>query len=253
MKNYFFLILLFLNFIFINSSFALNPQEKSKLSQYPSVVGILQGEKDLLVKSRSQGEIKDIFVQVGERVKEGDVLASIENEKEQLELNSAKIDFEQSKKEYENSLKLVKFMSKSELDKILNDYNKKKNIYDLKLYSVNAKKILSPINGIIAKNYLKKGESVNSGEKAFEVIFPDVLEVDLYISAPLAKNLKLGDKLPFVHELDRKNSFWGQISFIGPVIDKASGTIHVKLTLQNGKNFTPGAMVKVFIVSQYKA
>ena len=49
------------------------------------VMGILQGKKEIVVKTRSQGELLDVNFEEGQEVKAGDVLGKLDNQKEMIE------------------------------------------------------------------------------------------------------------------------------------------------------------------------
>lgn len=234
-------IVLILLSIFVSDAFA------------HSVIGVLRGKREILIKTKSQGELRKINFLEGSMVKAGDIIAEIESEKEQLELKIALNDFKQAKSDFEKSKKLKQYLSEDELLKKKNDYLKKENLYKLKKYNLDNKNISTPIDGIIAKNYIKEGENIPNGAKAFEVIQYDELVIDLYIHAKYIEKFKEGDFLKFYQEIDKKTSHMGEIFFVSPVLDKSSGTVHLKLKIRNKKDkngrllLKPGAMVKVTV------
>lgn len=220
------------------------------LAETHQVIGLLQGKEEVLLKSKSQGELIEILVEEGQKVKKGDVIARLDRTKEQVELKLAKAEFQASKDDYEKSKKLKKFMSAEELTKKKNDFLKKKSNYELKKINLFAKSFIAPIDGIIAKRYVKIGETVSTGEKSFEIINMNELVIDLDVEAKKTTKLKLGDNLGFRSELHPDKSFKASIFHIGPVLDKASGTIKVRLSLENQRLdnnylFKPGTMVHV--------
>jgi len=218
-----------------------------------TVIGILRGKHEIVITAKSQGELKEIFYHEGDFVKAGDLIAQLDNHKEIIEAKMAENDFLLAKNEYEKSKELVKYLSQDELSKKENDFFKKKSLYELKKYYLESKSIKSPIDGVLVRKYIKMGENISSGTKAFEVIQFDELEVDLYVNAQYLEILQKGQKLKINHELNPLVDYWGEVFFIGPAVDKASGTVNVKLKLLNKKNsngdyiIRPGVMVKVLI------
>jgi len=212
------------------------------------VIGILQGKQEIIIKSKSQGEVMEIILPDGSHVNKGDTLAIIDNEKEQIEYELARNEFITAKEDYQKSMKLKKYISKEELTKKKNLYLTKKSSLALKHFNLKTKKITTPIRGTIARRYIKVGENISSGIEAFEVVQADKLNINLDIDAKLTQNLSIGDELEFVSEL-RKKIHMAQIYFIGPTIDKSSGTINVKLRLDNPRlddgtyMYKPGEMI----------
>ena len=103
-------IVLILLSIFVSDAFA------------HSVIGVLRGKREILIKTKSQGELRKINFLEGSMVKAGDIIAEIESEKEQLELKIALNDFKQAKSDFEKSKKLKQYLSEDELLKKKNDY-----------------------------------------------------------------------------------------------------------------------------------
>ena len=123
----------------------------------------------------------------------------------------------------------------------------------MKVFNVKAKKIISPISGVIAKQFIKVGEQVTSGAKAFEVITLNPLYIEIDVEAPKAQMLKLGDKIEFTTELHGGRQFQANLYYKSPVIDKSSGTVKIKLNLKNkllsegNYELKPGTLIKLSI------
>lgn len=215
------------------------------------VIGILTGKKEIIVTTKSQGELKKINFKEGDVIQEGAVVGNLESEKEKIERDIAYNSFLTAKKDVEKSRQLKKYLSKDELRKKEDEFKNKKGQFELKEYNLKSKNIISPIEGVLTKIYIKEGENISSGTKAFEIIQYDELHIDLDIMADIAQDLKVGQKLEFTNELIKQRNFEGEIFFIGPTVDKASGTVNIKLKLPNPKNdnnkflLKPGSMVKV--------
>ena len=106
------------------------------------VIGLLQGKEEVLLKSKSQGELIEILIKEGQKVKKGDIIAKLDQKKEQVELKLAKAEFHAAKDDYQKSKKLKKFMSAEELTKKKNDFLKKNQIMSLK-------KLISPQKALL--------------------------------------------------------------------------------------------------------
>lgn len=218
----------------------------------PTVVsGILMGKEEVLIKTRTQGEIKSLEIMEGSNVKSGQVLAIIDDEQEKLEKQMAEIEYKKAKDDFEKTKKLEKFVSKEELLTKENEFHKKKTNYEIKLLSFQNTRIATPIAGIVTRRFINKGESVTSGEKAFEVINLQKLMIELDLPYEQIKHLKKGQHLTFSPEVQLDKSYKAGITYIAPVVDKASGTVRLRLELDNSLNtqkeyvLKPGAIVSI--------
>ena len=122
------------------------------------VMGILQGKKEIVVKTRSQGELLDVNFEEGQKVKAGDVLGKLDNQKEMIEKKMAYDDFVNSKDEYKKTKQLRKYVSKDELKKKKTDLSKKESLFKLKEFNLESKNIVTPIDGILTKKFIKEAK-----------------------------------------------------------------------------------------------
>jgi len=218
-----------------------------------TVIGLLQGEREILITTKSQGELKKLFFKEGQEVKSGDIIGSLDSKKEKIEKELAKQELIAAKNDYLNSKKLKKYLPKDELTKKKNDSLRKESIHELKIYNFNAKQIKTPIDGIISKIFIKEGENVSTGQKAVEIVQVKKLIIDLDVDPKFLGDIERGSNLSFTSELHPNKKFKAKIFYVSPVIDKASGTINIKLNLNNlydkDNNFIlkPGTLVKVSI------
>ncbi|MBI2522384.1 MAG: efflux RND transporter periplasmic adaptor subunit [Bdellovibrio sp.] len=217
------------------------------------VSGILAGKEEVLIKTKIQGQIQQINFSEGQRVKEGDVLVVLDDEQQKLELELAKVEYETAKEDYIKTGQLKKYVSQEEILQKKNNYLRKKTVYELKNVSFENTRMTAPIGGVLSRIFIKKGESVGSGEKAFEIINPEDLVIELDIAADKIGKLKTQDQLNFSSEQEKGKSYKGTISYISPVIDKTSGTVRIKLELKNPTDaenklqLKPGTLVNVEI------
>ncbi|MBT3979784.1 MAG: efflux RND transporter periplasmic adaptor subunit [Bacteriovoracaceae bacterium] len=216
------------------------------------VTGVLAGKQEVLIKSKSQGEITQIEKKEGTKVLAGDTLATIDDEQEQIEWKQAAEELKSAKGDYLKTKALKKYVSQEELIKKRDIYLKKKSIYELKGYNLKNTKITSPIAGVISKKFIKMGETVSNGAKTFEVINSENLIIEIDVLAEKSKNLKIGRFLSFSSDLHPKKSFKAKITFVAPTIDKASGTTRLKLELKNNVvhgryELKPGTLVNVHL------
>ncbi|MEG0949431.1 MAG: efflux RND transporter periplasmic adaptor subunit [Bacteroidales bacterium] len=108
---------------------------KQKIEKKTVATGKVEPRDEVLIKPQISGIITELYKEAGQRVKEGDVIAKVKVIPEMNQLNQAqsgvrqaKIDLEQSQKEYDriNTLYNEKVVSKEEYEKALTAYNTSK-------------------------------------------------------------------------------------------------------------------------------
>lgn len=218
--------------------------------------GIIRAEHMIVVKSKSQGELVKINVTEGQTVKKGEVLGVIDDKQESIELKMAKLEYNIARREYRRIKKVRTYISSEEIEKKRDDVLRKKGQYDLKSYLYDLTKIRAPISGVIYKKHINIGETISVGQDLYEIVNPKDLYLDINIYANSADELKVGDFLSFntviSNGIDGKSQFKGKIIFKSPVIDPSSGTVHIRLAIDNqiakdniGFILRPGDMAEV--------
>jgi RND family efflux transporter MFP subunit len=211
---------------------------------YPAIIradeiqGLVLPFKQVSISSPVlQDNVKDIEVDEGDQVKQGDVLAHLLNDREQLEVKRCENLIKRAEFEYKGMKTLAdeKLATKdSELEKET-DLEAAKIQYQLALTALEEKTIKSPLSGIVVKRYKEPGESVDRIEKLFDIVNIDQVYVQFYLEPALIEKLGVKDKVfvrfPAIN--NRAQQFEAAVAFIDPRIDAASGLFRVKLLLDN--------------------
>jgi len=211
---------------------------------YPAIIradeiqGLVLPFKQVSISSPVlQDNVKDIEVDEGDQVKQGDVLAHLLNDREQLEVKRCENLIKRAEFEYKGMKTLAdeKLATKdSELEKET-DLEAAKLQYQLALTALEEKTIKSPLSGIVVKRYKEPGESVDRIEKLFDIVNIDQVYIQFYLEPSLIEKLGVKDKVPvrFPAINNGAQQFEAAISFIDPRIDAASGLFRIKLLLDN--------------------
>ena len=131
------------------------------------------------------GKIKNIYVDVGDSVEKGDILAKLDDREALARLNQAKASFDLSKQILERfqDLKSQGHISIQELDKAESDFLVAQSQYDFYKVKLEQTKILAPFNGLIQSRYLDEGSVINPGLPILEII--DSEKVEAHVALPL--------------------------------------------------------------------
>jgi len=106
-------------------------------------------------------------------------------------------------------------------------------------------KVLAPINGVVADEFLKAGESADGGNmKLVRIVQLDPLWVEAPVPRARALQLKEGDLATVTFSTDGKSRA-GKVSVVSPVGDSGSKTILVRLEVPNPEKISSGDNVIV--------
>ena len=109
-------------------------------------------------------------------------------------------------------------------------------------------KIVAPFNGVIARRYVREGQSVPKGERLFWVTAEAPLRMRFTLPEKFLGHLKTGNELPLTSPAFPQEQHSIKIIEISPVVDPSSGTIEVLSQLVGPSgNLRPGmsAFVRV--------
>ena len=183
-----------------------------------------------------QDIIREIAVEEGDVVREGQVLAQLESAKEALDVEQYNKLIERRSFESKGVEALLK-------DKMVSREAALEKTTDLELTKIQLrvaaerlaeKTIKAPLSGTIVKKYKEAGEAVDRVEKLFDIINIDKVYIQFYLDPKLMDSVKVGDNIPLKFDAPLAGSkHAGVVSFVEPRIDAASGLFRLKLLMDN--------------------
>ena len=206
--------------------------------------GIYQPNRVLDFASEVSGRISDLKVDLGSQVHQGQLLAVLDNEQlnneVQLSANTkAKLESDLSRYDsaYQNGG--ITFQQLQDLRLQAKQASTQVNIQQRKLRDSYLK---APINGIVQTKYAEKGSYLSPGTKILQIV--DISKLKLRINVPEYQvvKLKLKDKVPVFTDVFPDKQLYATVSYIAPMGD-ASLNFPVELELNNiGGNAIRGGM-----------
>jgi RND family efflux transporter MFP subunit len=184
-----------------------------------------------------QDIIREIAVEEGDKVSEGQVLAQLENAKEELDVQQYTKMVERREFEAKGMRELLK-------DKMVSQDTALEKNTELELAKIarklaavrlEEKTIKAPLSGTVVKKYKEAGEAVDRVEKLFDIINIDKVYLQFYLEPKLMDSVQVGKKVAVKFDSQSSGSatHLAEISYVEPRIDAASGLFRVKLLLDN--------------------
>lgn len=204
---------------------------KSAINLDFSANGNFTAWQDLSLLAENSGRVTRILVDEGSHVSRGQILARIDDEYLNLDLEAAEDALSKLKTDqqrYESSFK-TGGVTRAQLDEInLNVRNAENKVQQAKRRLADAY-IKAPISGIINKRNIEVGTYVSPGTQIFDIV--DVSQLKLLVNANESQvvNLKLGDQVSITTTVFPDKKFNGRISFIAA---KADNTLNYPVEIQ---------------------
>jgi RND family efflux transporter MFP subunit len=184
------------------------------------------------------GQVESVEVDIGDQVKKGQVLAVLDPEPYQLEVDAvqaelvkAKANVVNTKSEYERQKRVFDqgAGAKSDLDTAEYNFRAARSAVDYQISrldqanrNLRKTKLLSPYDGTIAWRSVNPNEEVKIGQKVFEINAKGALEVQLAVPETTIDRIHIDDPATITFSTLPGEFAKGRISFIGSAAVKAN-------------------------------
>ena len=164
------------------------------------------------------GKINNVYVDVGDSVKKGQVLAKLDDREASAQLNQAKAAYELSKQILERfeNLRQQGHISIQDLDKARSDYIIAKSqfeFFEVKLQQTN---LIAPFNGIIQSRFLDTGTVTNSGLPILEIIDSNYVEAHISVPVIYLKDMEIGKEYNFEFDGEMTKAVFSKLAPMSP-------------------------------------
>jgi RND family efflux transporter MFP subunit len=210
--------------------------------EYPSKLSPI---KEVTVSPKA-GEVKQVFADVGDSVRAGEVLLTLDSSAagEKVEVN------------YNNALENYKKMQQLFESGAISSQNLQDAETLLKNAEIDLKHIdntvTSPISGIISFKDVDVGDTVSGMETVFKIIDAGALVAEVGVPDSMVVKLRKGQKVPVIVDVVKDKTIEGTIDSISPTAD-SSQTFIVKIKLNTKKSaFRPGMFARVTFPAKHK-
>lgn len=209
---------------------------QGNVSSFYSTTATLEAPQETYVVSRIAGMIESLSVEEGDRVKKGQLLAVIDAKRQQYDLDRSEAEVKIIEQELNRLHKMSnkEFYSADSLAKL--EYNLQAAMArkDLAALQVKESRIVSPIDGVIAKRYVKAGNMAKEFGELFYIINQDELHGIVHLPEQQLASLRLGQEASIFSNQQHKTPVEAKVLRISPIVDAQSGTFKVTLAVPNG-------------------
>ncbi len=211
----------------------------------------LEAEAEALVVAKVSGVVKKIFLEEGDSVIAGEVLAKLNDEQYSLELEQAKSILDKLSSEFDRNQSLFKnkIVSQETYEKTKSEYNTQKAAHDIAKLRLNYTEIRSPISGIVSQRLIKVGNMVKEDQPTFQITDFDPLLAVLHVPEKEMNKLQVGFPASLKADAILDAEFNGKILRISPIVDAGTGTFKVTVEAKDKtRSLKPGMFTRVQIV-----
>lgn len=229
------------------------PIRQGNLSKSESFIGSVRFKEVSSIASSAQGIVKNVFFSIGQNVKKGQKLLSLDTDllTQDINIKKAKIsDARYTLERQKNELERYKNLLQSQSISIQQYENLEYEIKSqeariqalggelaISKTQIAQKTIYAPFEGIIVEQGVRVGEWVKEGQAICQILNSRDTEVVIDVSSAVASKLSLKQKVDL---RIGGNSYSGQISALIPKADSLSRTFPVHISVRNDGSFLDG-------------
>lgn len=234
--------------------------EKGQLEDTIFAIGSVQPSATYSVNAKVNGDVEAVYFNIGDTVKQGDILFKLKDDTFNSEKNSqsqslknqmdlAKIQYEQASKSYKDAKLLFDSgaVSSDALDQAELGYKNAQASYENARLSYNASLselsdqtdnyvVKSPVNGLITDRNIEVGMSVSS-QNGFTIIVDDSLKIDATVASKYISQVAVGQGVSiYVNTLDKH--FKGELSSVSYAAQKGSYPVEIMFSESDESIYT---------------
>ncbi len=213
--------------------------------------GTVEASQTIPLNFQTTGTVEKVFVDAGDAVKKGQLLATIDKSDNQNMLEITHSKYQQALDAY-NRLKTVHDQgSLSEIKWVEMETNlaQAKASLDLSKNNLDKCSMRAPVNGIIGRRNIEPGmSSIALTSSPFDLVEITTVYVKIAVPENEIGKIKKGDIASAVVSALNNKQFEGEITNLSPVADAFSRTYEAKITIRNQNlELKPGMVCDVIL------
>ena len=238
------------------------PVRSERIEDRIEATGQLLARSQAAVAAQVAGQITRVAHDEGERVAEGDVVIEIDPERWQLETHSARAMLEQAASQAAEAARELGRIEQlhargvaadAQLDQVrtrLEAARAARSAAEARLgmaeRSLRDSGVRAPFAGLVSRRWVSEGEFVQPGQKLFDLVALDPIEVEFHLPERDSSRVAVGAVAdvrvaPFPDEV-----FRARVTVVSPTIDPQTRTLRVKAALANEDGrLRPGLFARV--------
>ncbi len=189
----------------------------------------LEPEGQAQVVAKASGVVQRVLVEEGDKVREGQVLATLDSERARMQLRQSEASLKRMENDARRAQEMFsrKLLSAEASDRAKFDFQTQRAAYDMARLDLQYTQIVAPISGTVSSRMVKPGNFLTINQAAFMIDdFDPLLAV---LNVPERELRLLKPAMPIAMQVDALpgRTFNGVIARVSPVVDSKTGTLRV--------------------------
>jgi len=226
------------------------PVRGEMLAMY-SGTATLEAEADAEIIAKVGGEVRRIYVEEGDHVQAGQILAQLDDRQLRLQAAQTSAALAKTDRDFNRQVELNKkgLVSTGAFESLKYDLDNARAADDIARLNLSYSAIRAPFAGIVSSRYIKLGQELAIGNKIFRVTDPTPLKANVFVPERELARLKPGQSATISVDALAGRSFPATVHLVAPTVDATTATFKVTLEVKDLRgDLKPGMFARVGIV-----
>ncbi len=226
------------------------------ISAYITTSANLVAENEVRLLSEVEGRVASLLVDEGDFVREGQHLARLVRDDEEINLRKTELKETNARLAYERGEDLIEkeLISREEFDKFKMDFEIAQQEKAEAGWQLQKTTIEAPFAGQISERMIQVGQNLRPSDELFQLTDLDPLVSRIFLPERDVIGLEQGGEVRITLNADTDTQFTGRIRQVSPVVDTATGTIKVTIeAVEPPANVRSGSFVTIDIVRETRS
>ncbi len=219
------------------------------IADYIETNGTLEAENDVDIVARIGGPVVELKGEEGMFVREGDLLARIDPEPAEAQLELLRVTLEEARLALEraNATLASGILSQEAYDQAVSRHETAKAQIRSQEIQLEYTEIRAPFSGQIVERAIKFAENISVNQRLFRLSDFDPLLCPIQVPEKDLPSLRLRQSAYVTVDSYPDRKFNASVLRISPVVESATGTVKVTLSVQGENVLRPGMFASVFL------
>lgn len=227
------------------------PVSRKSLSEPIIASGVLSSKSEMKLAFKTGGMIRRVYVQEGQSVREGQLLAELDLSEIDAQVRQAKLGLEKSERDLERVKKLYadEATTLTNVQDATTGFDVAKQSVQVAEFNQKLSRIYAPTSGRILRKISEQGELITPFAPAFILgTGESAYIVNVGLADRDVVKVKIGDVATVYLDAYPNEAFQARITQIAQTVNPATGTFEAELQIQpNGKKLISGFVAKAEI------
>jgi membrane fusion protein (multidrug efflux system) len=229
----------------------IQPLKRAEMVAVYSGTAPIEAHEEAVVVAKVGGEVRQIYVEEGDTVKAGQMLARLDGDRLRLELAQTDANLRKLERDYKRTLDLSErgLVSKSTAENLRYDLDALRASYDKAKLELSYTDIRAPISGVVSARNIKVGNTIRPNDPTFTVTDLDPLLAYVHVPEKEFRKIAPGQAAEVIVDALGGDRFIGNIERISPTVDPQTGTFRARVEVADqSRRLKPGMFARVNIV-----